>query len=163
MTRASNPNQKMSDGDNPKEIIEKKYLIREFVKPENWNKISDFKTENKTVETHQNAQYQQALVNFGDIGPNAQVTVAVNESIAQNVDAKEVNLINTLKNNGIPLEDIEELLKILKTDNPNKEKQSFGDNTENWIQKTLRKGWDITKEVAKKVIESAIKSYYGWE
>jgi hypothetical protein len=166
ITRASNPD-RMSEGKHPKEIVEKKYIIEEFIKPENWNKISDFKeeksTSGKTDVKEQNIPSINVNVNAKE---NSPVSIILGDNNTQNNDIKVTQLTNTLTQNGLSSEDVTELLEILKSENHNQETHTFGKKTDNWIQKNIGKVQKVIGVIATgaagKLLADAIKLYLGW-
>lgn len=71
----------------------------------------------------------------------------------------------TLSQNGIEESDIAELIKIIDTEEPNKDKGTFGSQANLWIGKMMDKAldgsWQIGIGAAGNMLAEAIQSYYG--
>jgi hypothetical protein len=124
VTRASNP-PKYSGGEHPKEIIEVRYIIREFTEPKNWNIISDIWNEKEIPEP----KPQEKGLNINIID-SAGVSIQIGND--NKIDVKQ--LTENLTQQGIPPEKINELVEILKTDNHDKSTKTFGNKTINWMK-----------------------------
>lgn len=107
----------------------------------------------------------QTIINTGDgnilnTGENAQIKA----DIRIRKGDKEF-LAKTLKDNGINRQDICDLLKIIDTEEPNKEKGTFGIEVNTWIKNMLNKAlegsWQISIGAAGSVLADAIQSNYG--
>jgi hypothetical protein len=165
VTRAANPQPNVTTvgKDNNKmgiDIIEKKHLIEEFDKQANWHKISDFK---EVKSATPNPKEQSPSVHANTIGV---VNIIGGDVNTQNIDVKNQELTNTLKAQGVLVEDIAELLEILKSDNQDSEKQEFGVKTGSWMKKMISKAqdgtWAIGVGAAGKLLADAIKGYLEW-
>lgn len=77
------------------------------------------------------------------------------------------DLKKLLKENDIQDEDIVELESIIDKDNPNHEKQEFGDKVKTWITKmmmaSMSGAWNMGIGAGGSLLADAIKTYYGWQ
>lgn len=83
-----------------------------------------------------------------------------------NVSKGNVNeLRSVLREASVPEENIIEIENIVVQEEPNLEKKSFGEKTNQWIQKmvgkTLDKSWDVATGSAAGLLTETLKSFYG--
>lgn len=75
------------------------------------------------------------------------------------------SLISTLKQAGIAEADAKSLADILKSEKPEANSSPFGKRAREWLAKNIGKAmdgtWKVGIAVASKIIEAAVKKYYG--
>jgi hypothetical protein len=97
------------------------------------------------------------IINTGD---KAQIhaTIIINKG---DKDA----LRNTLTQNGVSEKDVAELIEVIDTEEPNKDKRIFGSRVNIWIKKMVGKAFDGSWQVgfgaAANIFAEAIQAYYG--
>jgi len=92
---------------------------------------------------------------------------ASNSSLAFNVVTNDLaSLENTLRQHGLPQEDIEELQRALAADGKPPAKDKFGPKVAAWMGKMIGKAadgsWQIGIAVAGELLFQAIAKYYGF-
>tara|TARA_R110002012_G_C11557014_1_gene603044 strand:+ start:48 stop:1013 length:966 start_codon:yes stop_codon:yes gene_type:complete len=97
------------------------------------------------------------LVNTGD---KAKIKATININKGNREDLEK-----HLLESGIDKEDTAELMAIVDSEEPNKEKGTFGEKVNNWTTKMLGKAlagtWEVGVGAAGSLIAEALKLYYG--
>jgi hypothetical protein len=128
----------------------------------NITEIEELKTKQSEITTIM----KQTIINTtGDgnvlnTGDKAEINATINIS-----KGNKEELSKHLNEMGISETDSSELLKIIDTEEPNKENQTFGKKVNTWTQTMLGKAldgtWNIGIGAAGNLIADAVKSYYG--
>lgn len=75
-------------------------------------------------------------------------------------------LAKHLQENGISSQDIQELIEVINTEEPNLEKKTFGEKVSHWIKKMIGKAidgtWNIGIGTAGSLLADSIGKYYGF-
>jgi hypothetical protein len=123
--------------------------------------LEDLKKNNERISTIMN----QTIINTGDgniLNTGEKVTIKANISV--NKGDKEA-LQKTLIDSGIAQQDVHDLVEIIDTEEPNKEKGTFGVKVNTWVNKMMGKAldgsWQIGIGAAGSMLADAIQSYYG--
>lgn len=70
-----------------------------------------------------------------------------------------------LREIAVPEEDIQEIEEIVTSESPNLDQKTFGQRTNEWLQKmigkTLNKSWDVSTGAAAGVLTELLKNYFG--
>jgi len=97
-----------------------------------------------------------AVINNGNSN-NIEANVTINQG---NKDALKTKLIEEK----VPVNDAEELIKIIDTSTP-ASKDNFGEPVNNWVQKMMGKAlngsWQVAIGAAGNILAQAIQAYYG--
>lgn len=132
-------------------------LEKEFGREVN---IEDLKNKNKLVTTmvtnYINNSGDGNVINAGD-----------NNKIDASIKIKSRDkkyLEQTLKNNNVSESDINDLLLVIDEEEPNYEKQTFGEKVNDWIKRMMSKSmsgiWTVTLGAAGNLLSNAIWIYY---
>lgn len=128
----------------------------------NITEIKDLSSKNKEItqimkQTIINNTGDGNLLNTGDSNE-------IKSSISINKGNKE-ELIKALRDSKISNEDIQELVSFIDDDNANTNSNTFGEHTQNWIQKmigkALNKTWEIGISAAGGLLSNVIGKYLG--
>ena len=110
--------------------------------------------------------YHQTIINTSGYGNT--ITAGEGNTVKSRINITQGNvkeLKQELLKNNVPAENISEIIKIVQEEQPNKEKNRFGQNVNSWIQKmvskTLDGTWQIGTGAAGGLLVELIKHYYG--
>ncbi|GAB3890049.1 hypothetical protein [Spirosoma agri] len=140
----------------------------EFGGFENWKKHK----EEKESHRHNNIHVSGGNTIIGSHNSGviqAQEGALINTGNEVRIEVKKEDfesLAKKLRENQVSQQDIDELKTILKSDGLNKEKGTFGAETNGWITKMIAKSldgtWQIGIGAAGGLLVEAIRTFYGW-
>jgi hypothetical protein len=123
---------------------------------------------NKKRESNNQTIMQFMNTNITNTGDGNVINTGEKSKIKAQITISKGNkdeLVRHLQQNGISEQDTEELVKIIDSEEPNKEKQTFGTKVNAWVGKMLNKALDGTWQVgigaAGGLLAEAIGKYYG--
>lgn len=110
--------------------------------------------------------YHQTIINTSGFGNT--ITAGEKNTVTSSINISQGN-INELKRelekHNLPNENVEEIIGLVQTEEPNMEKKRFGEKVNEWIQKmvskTLDGTWQIGTGAAGGLLVELIKKYYG--
>lgn len=122
--------------------------------------IEELKTKGKEISTIMS----QTIINTSG---NGNVVNTVDKSIKATVKitkSSKDELVKYLTDNGVSEADTTELVKIIDSEEPNREKNTFGKGVNEWIKKMLSKAldgsWKVGIGAAGSLLAKAIGKYY---
>lgn len=123
---------------------------------------------NKKRESNNQTIMQFMNTNITNTGDGNVINTGEKSRIKAQITISKGNkdeLVRHLQQNGISEQDTEELVKIIDSEEPNKEKKTFGIKVNAWVGKMLNKALDGTWQVgigaAGGLLAEAIGKYYG--
>lgn len=166
ITRAPNHPSKSSDK-NKTEIISMDEIFAEIKNQANFQKISDFVNLEKLANQDFKNNHPLAQPNI-TIKTNYGVVSSGNEnSISNKVSIKEKKeyLSRELKNAKVEQKDVDEILEIISTEEPDINEGKFGKKTNEWIQKMIGKSldgsWQVSVGAAAGILTELLKGFWG--
>lgn len=129
----------------------------------NITEIEELKTKSKEISTIMsqtiiNTSGDGNVVNTGD---KAKIEATINIT-----KGNKDELVKHLKDIGISEEDTSELIQVIDSEEPDKEKKTFGKRVNEWTTKMLSKAldgsWNVGIGAAGSLLAEAIGKYYGF-
>jgi hypothetical protein len=123
---------------------------------------------NKKRESNNQTIMQFMNTNITNTGDGNIINTGEKSKIKAQITISKGNkdeLVRHLQENGISEQDTDELIEIIDSEEPNKEKKTFGTKVNTWVGKMLNKAldgtWQVGIGVAGGLLAEAIGKYYG--